>query len=225
MGICSHSSSRQHILWPLSLYRKKNNQWMFSNLSIYTESKWTTLKIKYKPVHWWSVQICLSLGNFLGFRNTWSHPCCLTWLQMWSMHCHSEPQEFEQLSHMETISGVISLNSTQTPLLVRKNTGTCPITFPDRRGPQYSSYSWTDWTSKKRHKIVQCFFFSLLDHMSLFIGIIKLLIFTSTPCRTVFVSRLETKMKSLVSAEATKSISKYVSMNHYTSVGMLVEKK
>lgn len=106
-----------------------------------------------------------------------------------------------------------------------KNTGTCPITFPDRRGPQYLSYSWTDWTSKKRHQTGQCSFFPLLDHVSLFISIIKLLIFTSTPCRTVFVSRLERKMKSLVRAEATKLISEYISMNHYTSVGMLVEKK
>lgn len=144
---------------------------------------------------------------------------------MLSMRCPSEPQEFEWLSRMESVSVVVSLNSTQTPLLVRKNTGTCPVILPDRRGPLYSSYSWTDWTSKKRHKIGQCFFFSLLDHMSLFISIIKLLIFTSTPCRTVFVSRLETKMKSLVSVEATKSISKYLSMNHYTSVGMPVEKK
>lgn len=124
---------------------------------------------------------------------------------------------------MESISGVISLNSTQTPLLLRRNTGTCPMTLLDRQGPQYSSYSWTAQTSKKRHKIGQCFFFSLLDHMSLFISIIKLLVFTSTPCRAVFVSRLEIKTKSLVSTEALSK--KYISINHYTSVGMLEEKK
>lgn len=163
---------------------------MFSSLSIYTESKSTTLKIQYKHVHWWAVQTCLSPGNFPGFRHTQSYPCCLTWLQMWSEHCHHEPWELEWLPGMESISGVISLNSTQTSLLVRRNTGTCPMTFLDRRRPQYSSYSWTAQTSKKRHKIGQCFFFSLLDHMSLFISIIKLLVFTSTPCRAVFVSRL-----------------------------------
>lgn len=50
-----------------------------------------------------------------------------------------------------------------------------------------------DWLGKMRHRIGQCFFFSLLDHVSLFISIIELLIFTSTPCRAVFVSRLEAK--------------------------------
>lgn len=148
-------------------------------------------------MHWWSVQICLSLGYFLGFWNTSSHSCCLTWLQMQPVHCHSEPQELEWLPHRESISDVMSLNSAQIPLLVRKNTGTCPITLPGKQGSSVLVIQ-LNWLGKNRHNIGWCFFFSLLDHMSLFISIIKLLIFTSTPCRTVFVSRLEAKRKSLV---------------------------
>lgn len=54
-----------------------------------------------------------------------------------------------------------------------------------------------DWLGKKRHKIGQSLLFSLLDHVSLFISVIELLIFTATPCRAVFVSRLEAKRKLL----------------------------
>lgn len=44
-AICSHWSSTQHILWPLSPYGKI--QWLFPSLPICTETKSTTLKIKY----------------------------------------------------------------------------------------------------------------------------------------------------------------------------------
>lgn len=72
-----------------------------------------------------------------------------------------------------------------------------------------------DWLGKKRHKIGPCFFFSLLDHVSLFISIIEFLIFTSTPCRAVFVSRLEAKRKLLV---RLKPLEQSQHKEHSTSV-------
>lgn len=142
-------------------------------------------------VHWWSVQICLSLGYFLGF-----------WYIIPLLLSHLASNAVHALSFWTTRTGMAaSSGEHQWCHQSEQYSNPSPSKEKHRHLPNYTAWQarspvlviQLDWLGKMRHRIGQCFFFSLLDHVSLFISIIELLIFTSTPCRAVFVSRLEAK--------------------------------